>query len=498
MPGEGEGLVSGYQGRGAATILSGGEQEPLAILQRKKMLAQRDKEKGMASSQAATGQLTGAWDRDIPNLAQKRGAYTKLNSHWMQQGTDPRDPSNEDVYTQNRDVYGRLQDTFKASASHKQVYDKTRELISKDRDGKYDREASEADLEQWAALPVEERMGTAAPIPVLKPENFSVSQLVEDTAKSINSQVESQKPYIDPTTGKFIFPSKEGPQKGWQDIVKLKYMENYDKIIKKNPEFDGEDGYQRYENLHKPHFETKETFKISQKPTPPAREERAAEKQKDMEFMVDRAAKIQVFDTETLEGTVNTNVYGNAIVDYYINSKTGEVQFLAFDEQGNLAPLVSMDTRDPSSSSKIITMLMGGKVTPEQQRKLSEASHQGYDKQDKTAEIDSLVNDLIKGEVVAISRLKEGGKFKRKDGDFFTSEEIKDIKFDKSSRFSPYPSELEFELKSGEFVTISAKDIEALTEVVENSGAITRDVLTKKGAAGLPSKEPSGKPKIEW
>ena len=93
--GDPSGLVAGYSGPGAATVLPGGTQDPLAVLQQKKALAQKEQGQLLTSSKEATSQLKGAWDRDIPNLAGKRKAYLTLNSHWMQQGIDPRDPSND-------------------------------------------------------------------------------------------------------------------------------------------------------------------------------------------------------------------------------------------------------------------------------------------------------------------------------------------------------------------------------------------------------------------
>lgn len=503
MPDEGLGLVQGYQGRGAATILAGGEQEPLRVLQRKKMLAERDKQKELASSQSATGELSGAWDRDVPNLAQKRGAYIKLNSHWMQQGADPRDPSNPEIYGQNREVYSNLQDTFRASAAHKQVYDKTREIVAKDKEHKYDRVATEEALEKWASLPVEERMGTPLPVPVLTPEKFSIADLVADGAKAIKTQTTLQKPFVDSVTGALMFPSKEEAQKGWEEFAKTTYLENYDKIIEKDPSFTGEKGYQKFLDQWRPLLKTEEKVQVRQKPQIPAWQRKGQGKKEAFIAMQDRIARAQVGDTRILQEMKGLRYAGNVITDIGFNTRTGTIEIMTEDDSGNLFPM-EIDVNNPESFGQLLNIYTGGQMSEEDMVEFKKIpQHLGYEYDDLSETINVKVDSLIAGsdKGPAFTEL-EGKQFKlTKDGVRYNGI-IKSIETNWKIRGD---NEIVFKLTNGAEIPIRVSDKGAFWDIYENSGIIRRQALRRKSrtepAANTDPSAPAaatGKPKIEW
>ena len=490
MPEAGSGLVAGYQGRGAATILAGDEQSPLAILQGKKAVAKSDRDKQLASSQSAIGQLTGAWDRDVADLAKRRNAYIKLNSHWMQQGIDPRDPSNPEVFEANREAYSSLVDSFTATGQHNELYDASRELIAKDKEGKYDRETSELALEEWGALPLSERMNVPMPIPTLKPDEFTTSQYMSDIADMIGMETKLRKPYIDPATGMVVTVEEDTLPENWEERVKQGYVERYDKIIAgaDGDTFKGDEGFAKFRRGVKASmdFKIKRTSKFPTRPL--ARVEKGKEEVADVENLVREVGRMQVFDTATLEGQIGQlSVGGNTVTDYYISSKNSELQFLAPDEQGNLAPLVSMNIGDASSFTKLVNFKMRGTMSLKQRKKFAESGFKGFNKQDKSVEINQLVKGLAEGEALSMDKVKKGGRFKRKQGNIFTSEKLIDIKHHKGSKNALWwdePAKVEFIFEDKEPIFINADDLGALEEIVENSGAIIRDVLTEKGQGG--------------
>ena len=497
--GEGQGLVSGYQGRGAATILAGGEQEPLAVLQRKKMLGQREKDKQLASSQAATGQLTGAWDRDIPSLAEKRGAYVKLNSHFMQQNIDPRDPSNADAYSTNRDVYSRLQDKFKASAQHKLIYDKSQQMIAGDKANKYDREASITALEQWSALPLEERMNSPMPTPILRPEKFNISDLIADSAEAIKTQTTQQKPFIDPTTGALMFPNKTEPQEGWENFAKTVYMDNYEKIIKKDPSLDGEKGFAKFLGKYKSLLKTEDKVQIRQKAQIPAWQRKGQGKKEAFMEMQDRIAKAQVGDTRVLQEMVGLRYAGNVIKEVGFNTRTGTVEVMTEDDSGNLFPM-KIDVNNPESFGQFLNIYTGGNMSEEDMVEFKKIpQHSGYEYDDISAVIDTKVDALIAGSdgSAPFTELK-GKQFNlTRDGISYNGV-IDEVKTNWKIRGD---NEIVFKLTNGTEIPIKVSDKGVFWDIYENSGLVRRQALKRKGAATQKKEgEPTttGKPKIDW
>jgi len=483
MPEEGSGLAPGYQGRGAATILGGDEPSPLGILQRKKALAQVDKEKELSSSQSAIGQLGGAWDRDIPNLASKRGAYIKLNSHWMQQGADPRDPSNADVYSQNREVYGNLQDTFKASAQHKVVYDKTREILAKDKTNKYDREVTEASLEQWAALPVEERMGTPLPVPVLREEKFSVSQLLADSSEAINTQTFQQKPRRGPD-GTTIFPSRTEPQEGWQDFAQSVYLDNYDNIVKEDPSLDGAKGYEKFLGKYKGLLKTEDKIQIKQKPQIPAWQRKGQGKKEAFTLMQDRIAKAQVGDTRTLQEMIGLKYAGNTIKNVGFNTRTGTIEISTEDDAGNLFPM-QIDVNNPESFGQVLNIYTQGKMSEEDMVEFKKIpQHSGYEYDDKSELINTKVDELIAGgEGSAPFNELKGKRFKLiREGIQYDGviDEV-ETKWGRTDYGFTSDNSIVFKLTNGMEVPIKVTDKSAFWDVYENTGLIRRQALKRRG-----------------
>ena len=492
--GDPSGLVAGYDGPGAATVLPGGTQDPLAVLQQKKASAKKTVGERLASSKKATGQLKGAWDRDIPNLAGKRKAYLTLNSHWMQQGIDPRDPSNTDVYNQDREIFEGLKGEFAASAQQKKQYDSAIELLAKDREGKYNREESAAELEAWAALPIEERAQTPMPIPSLKPKEFSSLKYSGEIAKMIKTEIDFLEPYKDQFNNT-IYPEEDKIPEGAEELIDRAYLEKY-KELTSGPDGDSykeEKGFQKFRSEVLAQVGLKKKRTIKGAVAPRAADLKAGQKKIDLAATRERIERMRGGDTEAQQSLIGEKHNGNTITQVTWDRGAGEMSITTEDDGGHLTVSV-IDVKSKESLDQLANIITGDKMSDSDREAFKAIEHEGYDSEDTS-----------KAEAVKVTELAGAGNgsniFKEYEGKLLTitvgGERYDGVleEITTGSSFWASNPQLTFKVGTKDFTidTQSKEGKEILRQIIVKTGGVRSKYKKKGEGVADPKEDPTEK-----
>jgi YD repeat-containing protein len=393
--GDPSGLVAGYSGPGAATVLPGGTQDPLAVLQEKKTLVRQDEQRQLASSQKAVSQLTGAWDRDMTQLAGARKAYVEMNADMMQRGIDPQDPANEEAYNTNRLAYDSVKDQFLASAQQKKQYEAAYKLLAGDKAGKYNREESSIALEEWGALSSQERAQTPIPIPSLKPDEWSTLTYAGDISEMITLEMEAQEPFMD-KAGNWIYPEASGDLTEEQEnLIRRGFNEQYKNITKGElgEGFEDEKGYQKWRNLVIAQLPKKKKQTIKGVPSQPAADRKAGEKKIDLAATRERIERMRGGDTEALQGLIGEKHDGNTITQVTWDDVAKTIRITTEDDSGHLTVSV-IDAGRPESLDQLANIITGDKMSDSERKQFKAIDHGGYDSEDTSEIVNNRVTSL--------------------------------------------------------------------------------------------------------
>lgn len=218
----------GANGTGAAFILpnEGVQSSPLDIINANRLTIQKQKEKQEAQHklalQAAADKFGTAFAPDYPELEKAKDNYLNANAYEYQAGRDPLDPRNPN-YTALQDLKQKTMDAYATSKAHGVQFAAKQKILDDDKEGNYDKEASQKLLYNWAngLGSIAERQKNPIPNLINSPEEPWDRLASLDKLRKVTKDpdVTSTMPWLDEKTGEIVSKETKGYSPEHQALI---------------------------------------------------------------------------------------------------------------------------------------------------------------------------------------------------------------------------------------------------------------------------------------